>query len=418
MTTLAAQISSTGISGPSYADIFAQLQNAYWSIYGTDADLDADSQDGQFLAILAQAIYDCNQTAIAVYNAFSPATAQGAGLSSVVKINGVRRLVPTNSTVAVVITGTYGTPINGGVIEDDLNLDTQWSIPDGTTIGIGGTVDVTATCLTPGAVTAGIGTLTEIVTPIFGWTGVTNSAAATPGSPVEADATLRQRQSVSTSIPAQTPLENIYANVANVPGVERLRMYENDTDATDGNGIPSHSISAVVQGGTTADICQAIFAVKNPGTGTYGTTSDTIIDENGVPDTIRYFVLAEERMLVDITLQPLTGWSTSTEILIQVAIAAFLNSLGIGVDSYLNKLWASANLSGDIALNGINAYLALQTPPQSPMTQAQLDVLSATYNVTVIEQAISPGVPSAADVVITFNQAASGAPGDVTITVL
>ena len=77
MATLAAQISSTGISAPDYADIFAELQSMYWQIYGTDADLDPDSQDGQLLAIFAQAIYDCNMLAVTVYNAFSPATAQG-----------------------------------------------------------------------------------------------------------------------------------------------------------------------------------------------------------------------------------------------------------------------------------------------------------------------------------------------------
>ena len=412
--TLAAQISSTGISAPDYVDIYAELKSAFWQIYGTDADLDSDSQDGQMLAIFAQAIYDCNMLAVAVYNAYSPASAQGAGLSSVVKINGIRRDVATASTAPVTLTGVYGTPVVGGMVGDDLNLGTQWSIPN-VVIGEGGTVDTTATCVTPGAVAAGEDTLTEILTPIAGWQGVTNTGAATTGFPVEIDAALRQRQSESVSLPALTPLESIYANVADVVGVERLKPYENDTDVTDGNGIPSHSICVVAQGGTALDICTAIANTKNPGTGTYGSTSEIIIDSNGVPNTIRFYVLDEISIEVDVSLTPLAGWVTTTETLIQQAVAGWLNGLGIGVDDYLGRLWAQANLSGDSALNSVNAYLAMQG--EVPVTQPQLDALAATYNVTSITQCVVGGELEAADVDILFNEAASCLPANVAVTV-
>lgn len=402
MATLSAQITATGISAPSYADIFAQLQNAFWQIYGTDADLDPDSQDGQFLAIFAQAIYDNNQLAIAVYNAYSPTFAQGAGLSSIVKINGIRRDVPTASTAPVTLTGTANTPIVGALIGDDLNLGTQWSIPN-CTIGNGGTVTVDAICTTLGATAAGEGTLTVILTPIAGWTEVTNTSAATLGAPSELDAALRGRQAQSTSLPAQTPLENIFAAVANVVGVERLQIYENDTDSTDSDGIPNHSICVVAQGGSSVAICEAIAAVKNPGTGTYGTTSEVVVDQNGVPNTIRYYVLAEVGIVVAITVQPLAGWVSSTAALIQASVAAFLDALDIGVTDYLNRLWAPANLSGDAATGATG------------LTQAQLDTLSATYTITVLTQAIGAGPQEAADVDIAFNQAASSTTVGVTV---
>ena len=75
LATLAAQVTSTGISAPSYNDILSSLTASFQGIYGSDAYLGPDSQDGQLLAVVAQAIYDCNQTAIAVYNQFSPQTA-------------------------------------------------------------------------------------------------------------------------------------------------------------------------------------------------------------------------------------------------------------------------------------------------------------------------------------------------------
>jgi uncharacterized phage protein gp47/JayE len=407
MATLAATIDSTGISAPDYADIYAQMQSLFWQIYGSDADLSPDTQDGQFIAIFAQAVYDANQVAIAVYNSFSPTFAQGAGLSSVVKINGIRRDVATASTAPITIAGTPSTPIVGALVGDDLGLGTQWSVPN-CTIGGGGLVSVTATCTELGATAAASGTLTRILTPTFGWQSVTSTADATLGAPVEEDGTLRQRQAKSTSLPAQTPLEAIYANVANVVGVEPLQIYENDTDITDANGVPPHSI-AVVAGGTgdPVAICTAIADKKSPGTGTYGTTTEVIVDQNGVPDTINYFILSLVPVTVNITIQSLTGWVTATEALIQQSVAAFLTGLGVGTVDYLARLYAPANLSGDAATGATG------------MTQAQLDILAQTYTVTSLTQSRPSNAPPAVqDVPIAFNEAASGSVANVNITVL
>jgi hypothetical protein len=62
LPTLSAQVTSAGISAPAYSDILLSLQASFRAIYGSDAYLEADSQDGQFLAIMAQAINDCNQS--------------------------------------------------------------------------------------------------------------------------------------------------------------------------------------------------------------------------------------------------------------------------------------------------------------------------------------------------------------------
>jgi hypothetical protein len=78
LPTLAATVTDAGISAPPYADILLSLQASYRSIFGSDIYIDADSQDGQWLAIIAAAVNDCNAATIAAYNSRSPATAQGA----------------------------------------------------------------------------------------------------------------------------------------------------------------------------------------------------------------------------------------------------------------------------------------------------------------------------------------------------
>lgn len=161
LDTLAAQVTATGISAPPFADILSSLQASARQIFGSDAYLEADSQDGQLLAIFARAIHDCNQTAIAVYNSFSPQTAQGTGLSNLVKINHIERMEPTHSTVNVDIVGVVGTLILGGVVGDIAG--NRWTLPASVTIPPDGTVTVTATAEEAGAIGSPIGTLINIL---------------------------------------------------------------------------------------------------------------------------------------------------------------------------------------------------------------------------------------------------------------
>lgn len=170
-------IDEYGITAPDYQEVLDYLQTQYRAIFGADVYLSADSQDGQFLAIVAAAINDSNAAAIAIYNAFSPATAQGEGLSSVVKINGISRLVASNSTATVTIGGTVGTTINNGEISDGTNT---WLLPPTVTIPSAGEIAVTATAKDAGAISAQAGTLTQISTPVYWWATVTNATAATP----------------------------------------------------------------------------------------------------------------------------------------------------------------------------------------------------------------------------------------------
>lgn len=392
MATFGVQVTDAGIIVPSYANVLQQLKNFYWSIYGSDASLDADTQDGQFLSVLAQAITDCNQGAAAAYNSFSPTTAQGVSLSSLVKINGLARQVPTRSTAVVRLVGQVGTTINGGIVGDSLGLDTQWELPPSVTIPGAGEIEVTATCSVDGAVVAEANTLTVILTPTRGWQSVTNPAAAAQGEPVESDAQLRQRQSQSTSLPAQSVIEAVLAAVKAVSGVQRLQVYENKSDVTDSDGIPSHSISAVVLGGDTQQIGDTIARDKTPGTGTYGDIDVLVVDSRGVPAIISYFELSQISIKVEIDIDPLVGYSTAVGDQIKAAVAAYISGLNIGEDVYLARLFGAASLNGTVS--------------------------GQTFVVNAIRQARDMNPPAAGNVVIAFNEAAICAVSDIDVTVL
>lgn len=389
LATLAAQVSATGISAPSFPDDLASLQASFQGIFGTDTYIAPDSQDGQWLAIIAQAINDTNALAIAVYNSFSPATAQGIGLSTIIKINGLVRENSSNSTVNVICTGTPLSVIKGGIVADALG--NQFSLPT-FIIPPGASITLTATAVSPGAITGSPGTVTKIVNPQLGWLSVTNPAGIVPGAAVETDAQLRQRQSYSTGNNAVTPLKTLTGLIAALPGVLEVAPYENVGPTTDANGLPGHSISMVVLGGQSSAIASVILNKKTEGAATYGTTSVVVPDYAGVPKTVNFFVPTSETIQVQVTLHALAGFSTATETLIKSAVAAYINGLLIGQSVYLSKLYVPANLANDSD--------------------------GATYDITGILVGVNGGALGSSDIAILFNQQATCVVTDVTFVVV
>ena len=350
LPTLAVTITQAGITAPSYNDILLSLQASYSMIYGSDISLDPSTQDGAWLAIQASAINDTNQTAIDSYNSFSPATAQGAALSSVVKVNGISRLSPSFSTAAVTLVGQANTPISNGVVGDSAGFNTRWNLPSSVTIPLSGSITVTATCTTPGTITAAANTLTVILTPTANWQSVTNSIDAAPGAPVETDAALRNRQAASTALPSQTTVAGIYGAISNLPGVTNVSFSNNTTNVTNSDGVPGHTLSMVVQGGNLQSIINVIGKQLSVGCGTYGNTSGIYTDPNyGFLDTVYFSIPVQLSIYITVTLTPLLGYNGVVGAEIQMAVAGYIENLGIGQNVLLTRVYAPALLQGPYA---------------------------------------------------------------------
>jgi uncharacterized phage protein gp47/JayE len=383
-------IDANGVNVPLFTDVLTYLQQQYQTIYGTDVDLDPDTQDGQWVGIIAAAIHDTNQTIAATYLAYSPSYAQGGGLSSLVKINGIRRLRASTSTVIVTCVGTAGTDVSNTIVGDNLNLQTQWILPAGVIIPPEGQIDATATCNVLGAITANIGTITAILTPVPGWQSVNNAVPAVVGQPVETDAQLRRRQTQSVANPSQTIVVGIQGAIEDVAGVHRVMVYENPTGAPDVNGIPAYSMAAVVEGGDAQEIGRAIALRKTPGSPTYGTTNLIVYDSRGIPSAIHFFQLNQVPITVSIVLDALSGFTSAIEQEIMDQVILFLNGLPIGYDSFYTKLVAATQLPEPDGL---------------------------TYDVRVVMQARDNNPVTSSDVLISFIEAAYTDSTFITITV-
>lgn len=384
-----AYIDDTGYHYADYPTILQYYKDAYRTIYGADVYLEEDSQDGQWIAIQASAMYDALALGAAVYNSYSPSGSQGVGLSRNVKINGIARSVPTKSSVDMYIVGTAGTEITDGVVGGDVN----WDLPSSVIIPPSGDITVTAIAQQNGSLQAASGTINKIITPTRGWQSATNPSDAAPGDPVEEDAQLRLRQSISVALPSRTVLEGIEGAIASLSGVTRQRVYENDTDAVNADGIPEHSIAAVVEGGDSTLIAQTIAAKKTPGGFTFGAVATTVINVYGIPVTIRFGRPLYDDFTVAVSIKALPGYTATIGAAISQKVSDYINSVIIGGGASKSVEWGDALSAANSVSGGINYKM-----------------VSLTLT--------GPGGAGAPDVPLLYNHAARCVPASVVITVV
>ena len=388
MATPTAIIDATGVHIPTFATVLTWVNDQFRAIYGTDVSLDASTQDGELCGIFASAINDTNAMAVQAYNSFSPTTSQGSGLSSVVKINGLQRLVSSFSSADILIVGQAGSLITAGLIADG-NSNT-WALPPVVVIPDLGQILVTALCTTLGAISAPAGTITQVANLQPGWQTASNPQDATLGAPVETDALLRLRQSISTANGSTGMLQGMVGSLAAIPGVARVRGYENELNLPDANGIPGHCVAIVIDGGDAQTIARTIKAKKG-GCGTYGSTSQIVTDVYGIPSTVNFFPVGQPLITFAITIKALTGFTTDVELLIKTALSAWVNALGIGVSLQRTRSFSAAYLFGGLQ--------------------------SQTFEIATIAIARDGLTPTQNDVTINFNEAAFLLPANVTIIV-
>ena len=400
MTYSPPTITSAGLTIPTYNDLVTNLTTQAQNIFGADIYLGTDSQDYEMMSVFASMLNDTLLALQAVYNARSPTTALDSALDGVVALNGITRLAPTYSTCPVIIGGTPGTVIISGIATD--TNGNQWDLPTSATISSSGSSTVTATCETEGAITAAVGTITTIVTPVSGWVSVTNAVAATPGIPQESNSALHSRQAISTAQPSQSMLSGLRGALAAISGLQ-FAVYDNTTSLTDANGVPSHSIAVVAttdQPSIQNQIAQDIWAYKGPGAGTYGTTTINVTDQYGITTPISFFLTGNVLIDVIMTVRILNGWTSANIPLIQAAVSTYINTIGIGNTLY-NDLLSSSASSANASLSSPQfSVVSITSAPHLGMT-LESALTSGNAYTSLTTSAVPFPIPSATNIVLT-----------------
>lgn len=259
-----AKITDTGYEIKTQNQYFDEETQLYLDI-DPNWNLDPSTPDGLKIASDAETLANLDETAERAYNSKDPNKATGLELDVISSITGTTRSKGTPSTVTLRLSGVVGAVIIADKRVKSTIDGTQWTTDENVTIGGGGTVDVSATCVVLGSIQANIGTITQIVDTVGGWQGVTNITTATPGSNKQNDASLRLKRNASVSRPGNNQIDNMISELFSVTGVRRVSVPENFTGVVDANGLPPHSEAPIIDGGTDNDVALAVFRKKNPG---------------------------------------------------------------------------------------------------------------------------------------------------------
>ena len=389
MAYYAPYIDTTGIHVPTYEDIRDDLIASMKQIFGQDIYLDDDSQDYQQISIFAKKIFDTNSLAVLVYNNRTANTAIGTGLDNLCALVGIKRKPATYSMCQLTINGEPGTVIRNGQASDGTNL---WDLPGTVTIPDNGIITVEATSHEKGYVAALPNTINIVVTPVYGWLGVTNTYQSNPGNDAETDASLRARYAISTQAPADSIFESLLASLKQVAVVTKVRGYENDTGVADSNGLPAHSVTFVVEGGDETDIATEIYYKKTPGCYTNGTTAVNLTSPTGNITVIRFYRPTYKTVYVKVFVKKLTGYNDNYATDIKNAIVDYVNGLDLAETVYRSILWS-------VAIGQMGS------------------ITSPEYSVTDIQTSTNGSSYSQADISMLFNESAFTETAKVTVEV-
>lgn len=280
-------LSAAGFDRKRLIDIKTDIETALKLAFGDNIDLTPQSGFGQFVGILSEKISDQWEDQENIYNSQYPSTAQGNQLSNVVMYNGIERQDATKSTVTATITGVAGTVIPIGSKASVAVTGDIFGTLSEVIIGGGGSVSVAMQSEETGVVEAVSGTLIVIETPIFGWTGITNSSDAIPGRAEEADAALRIRREQSTQALGQNLVDSLFGQLLNIDDVEDAVVISNGTDATV-DGIPPHQFLSSIIGGLDEEIAETIWKNTPQGILSFGTTTIVHTDDQGFPQDVKF----------------------------------------------------------------------------------------------------------------------------------
>ena len=312
----------------------------------------SDSVLGQFTSILAEEISVCWEQAYIAANQYDPQNSSGAALRGLVQLNGITASYGSSTEINITITGTKGTVIPKGSLIASADGSQVCQTSTSVTIPESGTINTTAVFVDKGPNKPEDNTIIAIQTPIYGWSGVTNTGIVSVGSKPDTDAQLHIKQSRATSNTSYRQVDAIYAGLINTPGVTFARVYVNKTNTVDARGIAAKTIAPVVVGGTNEDIAKVLSYKAGTLDNFQGNTDVTIAGKLGDEQVISFTRPNEVNIYVNmaISFTDTSLWPENGEELIKKAIVEYAeyNQEGTagfapGDDVILSRLYTPIN---------------------------------------------------------------------------
>lgn len=274
-------LTDAGFRRPTYAELLDAIEHKARELFGSKANLTVRSPLGIFLRIYAWVLNLLFSTLEDVYNSRFVDTAVGSSLYNLGRAIGLRLLGAQKAVGYLKFFGEDGVEVPSGFLAEAIAGVQYITLTSGVIIGGSVTLPASAAIAGPDGNTAEE-TITIITNPMSGITDVINVKPFEGGRNTETDAEYRARYYISVDFAGGVNIDAIVAEIyESVEAVIAVTGDENDTDFTDNNGLPPHSIEIVAYGGLDEEIAAAIFKRKAAGIQTYGNTTVAVISKMG-----------------------------------------------------------------------------------------------------------------------------------------
>lgn len=325
-----AEVTSTGYKLKTQNEWFDEEKQMYLDIDPL-WNLDPSTPDGLKLAHDAEVFSALDETLQQAYNSKDPNKASGVDLDVIASLTGTSRSEGTASTVTGFVLSGVASPLTtvpAGTIFESVTTGSRWTLDQQWTLDSSGRAVVDITCTEVGPIEADAGTITRIITTVPGLTSCNNPSPATPGTEIESDSSLRVKRATAVGRPGNNQIDSMLGELYAVDGTRRVKVYENDTNTTDSNGLPPHSIAPIIDGGTDADVAMAIYIKKSPGVTLYqaGTPVSVDVTSPTYPDNVKTIKFSRPKyvdMIIAVTIKNDGSLPSNTQDLIRDAFIEF-----------------------------------------------------------------------------------------------
>lgn len=352
-----------GFVKKSEEELISELEQKARELFGTNVDLSVYSPIGAFIRIMASALSENWNALESNYYASYLDTAEGIELDRLGEFAGIPRKQAQTEKVTLTFTGSNAIVIPQGFLVQTAQ-GIVYKTMESKTIE-NGTANVQAESLEVGTISrVTSGQLTQIVNPQVGIDSVTNLSPSSGGTLRESDADYRARILSNVGfIKNSGAVPYIKAKMEEEEFIQSVYIAENNKPV-EHSGLPPHSLSFVVLGGTDLQVGTLIYNLKPAGVQTVGDISVNVPTAFSSTIEIRFSRPTYLNIYVNVEIEPDVGWQSSNIQLVKTAIVKYIGGidtigsttteykgLGIGEDviawksySYLREITGIKNL--------------------------------------------------------------------------
>ena len=259
------------------------------------------------------------------------------------------------------------------------------------------TATVNVLALNTGSLEAAATDLATIVSGITGWNSAYNQIDALKGRDIATDEELRLLREYELAAPGTSPIDAIRADILALSGVQTCNVFDNPTDFTNSDGMPPHTVEALVLGGDNqtifdrllASVAAGIATTSSGGGAQVGASTDSV----GVSHVMKFSRPALKPIYVDFAITydakvfPTDGFSQ-----IQTAITTAGGLHGGGYDAVASAIAASIfSVAG--VLDVARVFISLAPVPTVSTTIPVGTRELATWAAIRITGTTTPGTP-------------------------